>query len=142
MRSVHGVLVDSSVLLDIVTEDPQWCTWSSEALATWAERGPLYINVVIYAEVSMGFARIEEVEAALPVEALRRVSVPWEAGFLAGKAFLVYRQRGGARTLPLPDFFIGAHVAVAELALLTRDPQRIRTYFPQVSLITPPPSAP
>jgi len=137
MSTVHGVLVDSSVLLDIVTEDAQWCSWSSEALATWAERVPLYINIVIYAEVSIGFARIEEVEAALPLEAFRRVPVPWEAGFLAGKAFMVYRQRGGMRTLPLPDFFIGAHAAVAALALLTRDPQRIRTYFPQVPLLTP-----
>ena len=142
MSTVHGVLVDSSVLLDIVTEDTQWCAWSSEALATWAERVPLYINVVIYAEVSIGFARIEEVEAVLPLEAFRRVPVPWEAGFLAGKAFVVYRQRGGTRTLPLPDFFIGAHAAVAALALLTRDPQRIRTYVPQVHLIAPPSPSP
>ncbi len=142
MNPIHGVLIDSSVLLDIVTEDPQWFAWSSEALATWAERVPLYINVVIYTEVSMGFARIEEVEAALPLEGFRRAPVPWEAGFLAGKAFLVYRQRGGTRTRPLPDFFIGAHAAVAAWALLTRDPQRIRTYFPQVHLITPPSSAP
>jgi predicted nucleic acid-binding protein len=138
MRAVQGVLVDSSVLLDIVTADPQWGAWSSEALATWAEHVPLYINVVIYTEVSMGFARIEEVEAALPQDAFRRAPIPWEAGFLAGKAFVVYRQRGGTRTLPLPDFFIGAHAAVADLALLTRDPHRIRTYFPQVHLITPP----
>ena len=142
MNPIHGVLIDSSVLLDIVTEDPQWFAWSSEALATWAERVPLYINVVIYTEVSMGFARIEEVEAALPLEGFRRAPVPWEAGFLAGKAFLVYRQRGGTRTRPLPDFFIGAHAAVAAWALLTRDPQRIRTYFPQVHLLTPPSSAP
>ncbi len=142
MSIVHGVLVDSSVLLDIVTEDPHWCAWSSEALATWAERGPLYINLVIYTEVSIGFARLEEIEDALPLHAFRRVPIPWEAGFLAGKAFMAYRQRGGTRTLPLPDFFIGAHAAVADLALLTRDPQRIRTYFPQVSLITPPAFSP
>src|SRR6266851_4447872 len=98
-----------------------------------------YINVVIYAEVSIGFARIEEVEAALPLDQFRRLPVPWEAGFLAGKAFVTYRQRGGTRTLPLPDFFIGAHALVAELALLTRDPRRVRTYFPQVHLLTPPP---
>jgi predicted nucleic acid-binding protein len=139
MSAVKGVLVDSSVLLDIVIDDPHWFVWSSEALATWAEQVPLYINVVIYAEVSMGFARIEEVEAALPLDQFRRLSVPWEAGFLAGKAFVRYRQRGGTRTLPLPDFFIGAHALVAELALLTRDPQRVRAYFPQVHLITPPP---
>jgi predicted nucleic acid-binding protein len=139
MSAVQGVLVDSSVLLDIVTDDLHWFSWSSEALATWAEQAPLYINVVIYAEVSMGFARIEEVEAAPPLDQLRRLPVPWEAGFLAGKAFVMYRQRGGTRTLPLPDFFIGAHALVAELALLTRDPRRVRTYFPQVHLITPPP---
>jgi predicted nucleic acid-binding protein len=138
MSAVQGVLVDSSVLLDIVTDDPYWFVWSSEALATWAEQAPLYINVVIYAEVSMGFARIEEVEAALPLDQFRRLPMPWEAGFLAGKAFVTYRQRGGTRTLPLPDFFIGAHALVAELALLTRDPRRVRTYFPQVHLITPP----
>ena len=89
----------------------------------------------------MGFARIEEVEAALPLDAFRRAPVPWEASFLAGKAFVAYRQRGGTRTLPLPDFFIGAHAAVAAYALLTRDPQRVRTYFPQVHLITPPPAS-
>jgi len=94
MSPIQGVLVDSSVLLDIVTDDPHWCAWSSEALATWAERVPLYINVVIYAEVSIGFARIEEVEAALPLDQFRRLPVPWEAGFLAGKAFVTYRQRG------------------------------------------------
>ena len=140
MTTIQGVLVDSSVLLDIVTEDPHWFAWSSEALATWAERVPLSINVVIYAEVSIGFARIEEVEAALPLDDFRRLPVPWEAGFLAGKAFVIYRQRGGTRTQPLPDFFIGAHAAVADLSLLTRDPRRVRTYFPQVHLITPPPA--
>jgi predicted nucleic acid-binding protein len=85
MSAVQGVLVDSSVLLDIVTDDPYWFAWSSEALATRAEQAPLYINVVIYTEVSMGFARIEEVEAALPLDQFRRLPVPWEAGFLAGK---------------------------------------------------------
>jgi predicted nucleic acid-binding protein len=139
MSAIKGVLVDSSVLLDIVTDDSHWFAWSSEALATWAEQAPLYINVVIYAEVSIGFARIEEVEAALPLDQFRRLPVPWEAGFLAGKAFVRYRQGGGTRTLPLPDFFIGAHALVAELAILTRDPRRVRTYFPQVHLITPPP---
>jgi predicted nucleic acid-binding protein len=93
----------------------------------WSAQVPLYINVVIYAEVSMGFARIEEVEAALPLDQFQRLPVLWEAGFLAGKAFVMYRQRGGTRMLPLPGFFIGAHALVAELALLTRDPRRVRT---------------
>jgi len=140
MTDVQGVLVDSSVLLDIVTEDPQWFSWSAAALSLWAERAPLYINVVIYAEVSIGFARIEDVEAALSPDQFRRLSIPWEAGFLAGKAFVRYRQREGTRTLPLPDFFIGAHALVAAFALLTRDPRRVRRYFPQVQLITPPTS--
>src|SRR2546428_13906845 len=90
----------------------------------------------------MGFARIEEVEAALPLEAFRRAPVPWEAGFLAGKAFLVYRQRGGTRTRPLPDFFIGVHEAVAALALLTLVPQGGRAHFPQDHLVTHPSIAP
>jgi len=137
MSAIQGVLVDSSVVLDIVTDDPHWCAWSSETLATWAERVPLYINVVIYAEVSIGFARIEEVEAALPLDQFRRLPVPWEAGFLAGKAFVTYRQRGGRRRLPLPDFFIGAHAAVAGYRLLTRDAARYRSYFPKLSLIAP-----
>ena len=105
MTAIQGILVDSSVLLDIVPDDPHWFAWSSAMLATWADRASLYINVVIYAAVSIGFARIEEVEAALPLDQFLRLHIPWEAGFLTGKAFVGYRQRGGTRTLPLPDFF-------------------------------------
>ena len=91
MTAIQGILVDSSVLLDIVTDDPHWFTWSSAMLATWADRASLYINVVIYAEVSIGFARIEEVETALPLDQFRRLPIPWEAGFLAGKAYGDFR---------------------------------------------------
>jgi predicted nucleic acid-binding protein len=108
-------------------------------LGVWANRVPCCINVVICAKVAIGFARIEAVEAVLPLDQSRHLPIPWEADFLAGKAFVTYRQRGGTRTLPLPDFFIGAPALVAELDLLTRDPRRVRTYFPELHLLTPPP---
>lgn len=132
-----GTLVDSNVLLDVLTEDPRWLPWSLDALAAAAEVGPLWINPIIFAEVSVRFSRIEDVEDALPHEHFRRAPLPWEAAFLAGKAFLRYRRSGGSRTSTMPDFFIGAHAAVAELALLTRDRARFRTYLPTVVLITP-----
>lgn len=132
-----GVLVDSNVLLDVLTEDPAWFDWSSRALAESAERAPLVINPIIYAEVSIRFARIEELDEALPPELFRRESLPWAAGFLAGKCFQSYRKRGGIRRSPLPDFFIGAHAAIQELTLLTRDAARYRTYFPRVRILAP-----
>jgi predicted nucleic acid-binding protein len=130
-------LVDSSVLLDILTDDPTWGRWSSDRLAEAAETGPLAINPVIYAEVSVRFTRIEDLDDALPAEDYRRAALPWTASFLAAKAFVEYRRRGGSRTSTLPDFFIGAHAAVADLTLLTRDPDRQRSYFPTVRLIAP-----
>jgi predicted nucleic acid-binding protein len=131
------VLVDSSVLLDVLTDDPRWAPWSSDALARCADESELVINPIIYAEVSLSFERIEEMEAALPADFLRREDLPWEAAFLAGRAFVAYRRRGGARAAPLPDFYIGAHAAVRGHRLLTRDPDRARTYFPTIQLITP-----
>jgi len=131
------VLVDSSVVLDVVTDDPTWGDWSADTLARCAETGPLVINPIIYAEVSAGFRRVEEVEAAVPAEYFERAALPWEAAFLAGKCFLRYRRRGGGRRSPLPDFYIGAHAAVAGHTLLTRDPTRYRSYFPTVPLIAP-----
>lgn len=136
----HGTLVDTNVLLDVLTEDECWLRWSMESLADAAEAGPLLINPVIYAEVSVRFSRIEDLEDALPGEDYRRAQLPWEAAFLAGKAFLHYRRNRGTRSSVLPDFFIGAHAAVDGLALLTRDGARYRTYFPTVPLITPSPS--
>lgn len=130
-------LVDSSVLLDILTNDPKWAAWSGRHLAECADRGLLIINPIIYAEVSVGFQRIEELEEALPPVAFRREPLPWEAAFLAGKAFLAYRRNRGRKTTPLPDFYIGAHAAVAGLTLLTRDPGRYRTYFPKLPLLAP-----
>ncbi len=130
------VLVDSNVLLDVLIPDPVWEGWSSEALAAAAESWPLVINPIVFAEVSVGFDRIEELEAALPPE-LRREPLPREAAFLAGKAFRAYRRRGGARLAPLPDLFIGAHAAVRGYTLLTRDAARYRTCFPRLALIVP-----
>jgi hypothetical protein len=131
------ILVDSNVILDIVTEDKTWFQWSSETLARYAENHILIINPMIYAEVSMGFDRIEDVEIVLSPTFFRREPVPWEAAFLAGKCFLAYRRRGGKRSSTLPDFFIGAHAAIAGIPLLTRDTSRYRTYFPKLKLIAP-----
>ena len=131
------ILVDSNVILDIATEDRTWFQWSSEALARYAETHILIINSIIYAEVSIGFDRIEDVESILSPSFFRREPIPWEAAFLAGKCFLAYRRKGGKRGSTLPDFFIGAHAAIAGIPLLTRDTSRYRTYFPGVKLIAP-----
>ncbi len=130
-------LVDSNVLLDVLTEDPAWVGWSTEALATAAESGPLAINPIIYTEVSVRFSRVEDLDEALPPIDFRRLALPWDAGFLAGKAFSSYRRNGGTRSSTMPDFYIGAHAAVAGLTLLTRDVVRYRTYFPLLDLVTP-----
>jgi len=132
-----ATLVDSNVLLDVATQDPTWCEWSSSQLAAAARRGRILVNQLIYAEISIGFDRIEDLDTALPREIFERSQLPYDAGFLAGQAFRAYRRRGGARTSPLPDFYIGAHAAVARLQLLTRDAARYRTYFPTVELISP-----
>lgn len=141
-RRTVGTLVDSNVLLDLFTDDPTWAHWSAGALADAADRGPLIINPIVYAEVSVRFTRIEDLEAALPARDFTREPLPWESGFLAGKAFMTYRNRGGARATTLPDFYIGAHAAVAGHALLTRDARRYGTYFPTVELTTPSPGSP
>jgi hypothetical protein len=133
----HGTLVDSNVLLDILTEDARWLDWSSDALAEAAEAGPLYINPIIYAEVSIRFTTVEALDDALPWRDFRRESLPWASAFLAGKAFLAYRRNKDTKSTTLPDFFVGAHAAVADLDLLTRDIGRYRTYFPTVRLIAP-----
>jgi predicted nucleic acid-binding protein len=130
------VLVDSSVLLDVLTEDERWFNWSSAELARAAEHGTLIINPIVYAEISIRFRRIEDLDEALGEDFERR-PLPWPAAFLAGKSFVSYRRRGGSRAAPLPDFYIGAHAAVEDLSLLTRDPSRYRHYFPTVTLIAP-----
>ena len=132
-----AVLVDSNVLLDVLTEDPKWLAWSSDALARCADESELVINPIVYAEVSIGFDRIEDVESALPQDTFVRSPLPWDAAFLAGKCFRAHRRRGGEKRSPLPDFYIGAHAAVSGLSLLTRDPARYRTYFPKLRLVSP-----
>jgi predicted nucleic acid-binding protein len=134
---VNAVLVDSNVLLDIMTEDQQWFAWSARALATAAESFRLVINPIIYAEVSFRYSRIEDLDEVLPQALVEREPLPHEAAFLAGKAFLLFRQRSGTRLAPLPDFFIGAHASIAGYSLLTRDAGRYRTYFPSLQLIAP-----
>lgn len=134
---MRPVLVDSNIILDVATDDPRWGRWSSESLSRAAEEAILVINALIYAEVSVGFGSIEELEAAVPRDLFRRDPLPWEAAFLAGKSFLAYRRRGGTRRAPLPDFYIGAHALVAGFRLLTRDPRRYRAYFPRLELIAP-----
>jgi predicted nucleic acid-binding protein len=130
-------LVDSNVLLDVLTEDDDWLDWSASMLEKAAEGGRVVINPLVYAEVSLGFDRIEELDAALPPEHFAREPLPWAAAFLAARAFLKYKRRGGARVHPLPDFYIGAHAAVAGYSLLTRDARRYRTYFPKLRMIAP-----
>lgn len=132
-----SVLVDSNVLLDALSPRSVWGEWSESAIAAAADHGRLVINTIIYAEVSVGYARAEDLDAALPADVFVREPIPYESAFLAGKALLAYRRRGGARTSPLPDFFIGAHAAVAGYQLLTRDAGRYRTYFPKLELIAP-----
>ena len=131
------ILVDSNVILDILTVDKKWFPWSSESLIHCAEQNLLVINPIIYAEVSIRFDRIEDLEDVVSPSLFRRDPLPWEAAFLAGKCFLSYRKKGGHRRSPLPDFFIGAHATIAEMPLLTRDTTRYRTYFPKVRLIAP-----
>ncbi len=134
---MDAVLVDSNVLLDVATSDPAWGDWSGRALQRTADESILVIDPLVYAEVSVGFAAIEDLEAALPADLYRREELPYEAGFLAGKCFLRYRRGGGLKRSPLPDFYIGAHAAVAGYRLLTRDATRYRTYFPNLVLIAP-----
>jgi len=130
-------LVDSNILLDVATGDSTWSDWSAHALEAAANESPLAINALIYAEVSIGYEKIEELEQAIPSTTFRREPLPYEAAFLAGKAFLKYRRRGGQRTSPLPDFYIGAHAAISGFRILTRDARRYRTYFPTVDILSP-----
>jgi len=134
---VADVVVDSKVLLDVLLPVSAWSEWSEGAIAAAGDQGRLIINAVIFAEVSAGYAKIEDLEAALPRQVFLREPISDEAAFLAGKAFVAYRRRGGERRSPLPDFLIGAHAAVAGYKLLTRDRARYRTYFPTVALIAP-----
>lgn len=132
-----ATLIDSNVLIDILARDSAWSAWAGEALVEALEDGAVFVNQIVFAEVSPGFPTAEECEWALDVQGIERVPLPWPAAFLAGRAFVSYRRRGGQKLSPLPDFFIGAHAAADRLRLLTRDPSPYRTYFPTVELIAP-----
>lgn len=131
------VLVDTNVLLDVATEDPVWCDWSMSRLSQAANRDGLAINPIVYAELSVHYETLEALDEALSGHPFARLPLPWDAAFVAGKAYRRYRSRGGSKRSPLPDFYIGAHAAVSELTLLTRDAKRYREYFPKLRLIAP-----
>ena len=134
---MKGLLVDSNVILDVFLDDPEWADWSESVLAQYSVDTILYINSIVYTEVSVGFKKIEDLESALMKGGFQMLDIPKEALFLAGKAFLNYRKSRGSKTSPLPDFYIGAHAAVLDLDLLTREVGRYKTYFSTVSTICP-----
>ena len=134
---MNGVFVDSCVLLDLFTNDVNWAGWSEKILEKYSQTNSLYINSIVYTEVSIGFNKIEEVEKAMDGLGIKVLEMPREALFLAGKVFLKYRKNKGIKASPLPDFFIGAHTSVSGFELITRDSDKYRTYFPQVRLIHP-----
>jgi len=134
---VNATLIDSNVLFDYLSEDEEWCEWSGAMLSAASDRGAVVINPIVYAEISVRYGRVEDVEDALPAEYFMRAPLPWEAAFLAGTCFEKYRRRGGTKRSPLPDFYIGAHAAVTGMTLLTRDARRYRTYFPKLAIIAP-----
>jgi predicted nucleic acid-binding protein len=134
---MRPVLVDSNVVLDVAYRDPDWGLWSRSAIAQAASESVLVINPIVYAEISVGYRSVEDLEDLVPADVFRREPLPYEAAFLAGKCFLAYRRSGGRRRSPLPDFYIGAHAAVRGYRLLTRDVARYRTYFPSLALIAP-----
>jgi predicted nucleic acid-binding protein len=131
------ILVDANVLIDVLWQDPLWFAWSSGQLAAAANAGPIGINAIVYAEISVPFSEDAALDMLVTTAGLMRLELPYRAGFLAGKAFEEYRRRGGVRTSPLPDFYIAAHAAVIGATLLTRDPSRHRSYFPSVPVIAP-----
>jgi hypothetical protein len=134
---MNGVLVDSCVLLDLLTDDPNWADWSEQTLDRCSQANTLYINSVIYTEISIGFSAIEEVEQAVEALGVKVLEIPREALFLTGKIFLRYRKNKGAKNSPLPDFFIGAHAAVSGFDLITRDTAKFTTCYPSLNLIMP-----
>ena len=134
---MRGILVDSTIILDIFLDDPNWAEWSESKLEKFSSITKLYINPVVYSEVSIGFKRIEDLESALHRGGFQMLEIPKEALYLAGKAYLKYREKGGTGISPLPDFYIGAQAAILGMDLITRDASRYRTYFPTVKLISP-----
>jgi predicted nucleic acid-binding protein len=134
---MNSTLIDSNVLIDMFDDDSEWRGWSDAMIQSCMRRGPVVINPLIFAEVSTGFGSLDELNLRLPEASVQREALPWEAAFLAARAFMIYRHEGGQRRSPLPDFYIGAHAAVAGHTLLTRDPRRYRYYFPTLRIIAP-----
>ncbi len=134
---MNGVLVDSCILLDLFTNDPNWADWSENILGKYSQTNSLFINSIVYTEVSIGFNRIEELDGAISQLGIKVLEIPREALFLTGKAYLKYRQNKGTKKSPLPDFFIGAHASVSSFELITRDLSKFKTYFPLIKLIHP-----
>ena len=134
---MNGIFIDSCVLLDLFTNDPKWAEWSENILEQYSHTNTLYINSIVYTEVSIGFNKIEELEIAISELDIKVLEIPREALFLTGKTFLKYRKNKGTKNSPLPDFFIGAHASVSNFNLVTRDIDKYKTYFPQVKLINP-----
>ncbi len=129
--------MDTNVLIDVLQRDPVWASWSDSSLERAVDEAIVVINPIVYGELSLGFPTVEELDNALEPHLFEREGLPYAAAFLAGRAFLAYRRRGGSRTSPMPDFYIGAHAAIAGYRLLTRDAARYRTYFPTLELIAP-----
>jgi predicted nucleic acid-binding protein len=132
-----ATLVDTNVLFDYLSEDEDWFDWSASMLAQAFEQGAIVINPIIFAELSVRYDEMEALDRVLPDTYFTRAALPWEAAFLAAKAFSRYKRRGGAKSSPLPDFLIGAHAAVTGMTLLTRDARRYRTYFPKLKILAP-----
>jgi len=134
---MNGIFVDSCILLDLFTDDPNWGDWSNEILEKYSQTNTLYINSIVYTEISIGFEKIEDVDSVIKQMGIKVLEIPREALFLAGKTFLRYRKNKGTKHSTLPDFFIGAHASVSSFDLITRDVTKYRTYFPKLKLITP-----
>ena len=134
---MNGILIDSCILLDLFTNDPNWANWSENILDKYSQTNTLFINSIVYTEISIGFKKIEELEKAISELGIKVLEIPREALFLTGKAFLKYRRNKGTKNSPLPDFFIGAHASVSRLSLVTRDVTKYKTYFPQLNLVCP-----
>lgn len=134
---MKGIIVDSNIILDVFLNDPVWADWSESTLEKYIHHAKLYINSIVYSEISISFELIEDLESAIAKAGFQMLEIPKEALFLAGKVYLKYKKRKGVKRTPLPDFYIGAQAAVLNLQLITRDVSRYRSYFPTVELITP-----
>ena len=134
---MNKILIDSNILLDIFLNDTKWADWSIDTLNFYEKEHLLCINSIIYSEISIGFKKIEELETALANSGLKLLPIPKEALFLAGKVFLTYKKVKGTKSSTLPDFFIGAHAAIEDIPLITRDLKRYQYYFPKLKIISP-----